>query len=183
MFTFIFVGKNLFTLENVGYQLADNFLYLLKIFIMRLFYFLSMILFIGLMNAQNLTHESGDAVISRSFSYFYEGEEIKKDEYKEIIKDDALAFERFNKHLRNKNWANMFEYANGLILTINFVSWVTGNGFSWEIIGVSAGLAVPIYFLNEKAENLLNDIEQSFNDKVSVKFVGDQYGVGVGFRF
>lgn len=134
-------------------------------------------------HAQQLGHEQTGFFIS-SYDYYNNGEEIEKEGYKELIKDDALAFERFNKHLRNKTWANVFEITGGIISTINLANWIAGNGFSWETVGVTAVFfSVPAYFLNRKADKLLNTLEDSFNDQVGVKFIGNEYGTGIGFRF
>ena len=134
-------------------------------------------------DAQILGHKQTGLFIS-SYDYYNGVEEIKKEEYKELIKDDALAFERFNKHLRNKTWANVFEITGGLVSAINLINWIAGNGFSWETVGVSTVVfGLPAYLLNQKADKLLDTLEENFNDQVSVKFIGNKYGAGIGFRF
>ena len=150
---------------------------------MKLIYLLIITLSISFSNAQELGHEQKSFFFT-NYVYYNNGEEIEREEYKEFVKNDALAFQRFDKHLRNKKWANVLTGVSNFILGFNIGNWIAGNGFSWGSVGVSAILFnLPAYLLNRKAEKLLNKLEDGFNDQVSVKFIGNEYGAGIGFRF
>ena len=150
---------------------------------MKLIYLFIFIITFSFSSAQELSHEQ-KGLLFINYDYYSDGEEIEKQEYKELIKEDALAFERFNKHLRNKNWANVLSITSSVFTGINLANWITGGEFSWRLAGTQVVLfGLPTYFLNKKADKMLNNIEDNFNDQVGVEFIGNEYGAGIGFRF
>jgi len=146
--------------------------------------FLILAMVISLSTSAQLSHESsGYNFTAKSWTYFDGDKEIKPDDYKSIIRNDALAYDQYKSHLRSKKWANAFEFTSGALATINLANLVINGDFSWGIVAVNGVLTLPIYLLNKKSSKMLTKVEDSFNDKVSVEFVGDRYGLGIGVRF
>lgn len=151
---------------------------------MKTAFLLLALLCMPLVFSQSLTHkEDGSLMTSKSYAYYNGDCMISKKVYKELLKDDQQALSDFESHIRNKGVADIINGLSGMLATYNLINWISGDDFSWELVGVNLALAIPTYFLNKKAEKMLNKVEEQFNDEVSFKFVGDQFGLGVGVRF
>lgn len=151
---------------------------------MKTAFLLLALLCMPLVFSQSLTHkEDGSLITSKSYTYYNGDCMISKKTYKELLKDDQQALSDFESHIRNKGVADVINGLSGVLATYNLINWISGDDFSWELVGVNLALAIPTYFLNKKAEKMLNQVEDQFNNQVSFKFVGNQYGLGVGLRF
>jgi Flp pilus assembly protein TadB len=151
---------------------------------MKTTFLLLALLSMPLVFSQSLTHKEDRSLItSKSYTYYNGDCMISKKTYKKLLKDDQQALSDFESHIRNKSIANIINGLSGALGAYNLINWISGDDLSWELVGVNLALAIPTYFLNKKAEKMLNKVEEQFNNEVSFKFVGDQFGLGVAVRF
>ena len=130
------------------------------------------------LSAQKLSHDSN----ALGISYKIDGQEVRKDEYKQAINDDEL-LETFQKHNTNAIVGETFMYLSSGYFIYNTYEWIANGDFQWGLVGAGSAFYVVGYLFNKKASNLLNDIESRVNDDISLNIQGNEHGLGLSIRF